>query len=98
MSRTECARQGAEAIGAKRYTQCLAPKHPYPLEVGHACSTRYPATLHIVASVRAPVSHSPATALSRTYVIRAIHTGMNRAPYPCRAPGCRWSRRPTTSP
>eukprot|EP00966_Prymnesium_polylepis_P001321 30205-Prymnesium_polylepis.1 len=32
-----------------------------------------PATLHVVASVRAIVSHSPAAALSRTYVKRAVH-------------------------
>eukprot|EP00966_Prymnesium_polylepis_P157783 3646544-Prymnesium_polylepis.1 len=32
-----------------------------------------PATLHVVASVRARVTHSPATALSRTYVKRAVH-------------------------
>eukprot|EP00966_Prymnesium_polylepis_P280071 6470734-Prymnesium_polylepis.1 len=32
-----------------------------------------PATLHVVASVRALVPHSPATALSRTYVKRAVH-------------------------
>ena len=45
--------------------------------VSHACppSTCYPATLHIVASVRTPVSNtnSPVTPLSRTYVKRAVH-------------------------
>eukprot|EP00966_Prymnesium_polylepis_P000999 22560-Prymnesium_polylepis.1 len=60
------AMQGRETDGS----DCPRASHACPL------STCYPATLHIVASVRAPMIvplDSPATAMSRTYVKRAVH-------------------------
>eukprot|EP00966_Prymnesium_polylepis_P170613 3944063-Prymnesium_polylepis.1 len=62
---------------------------PSPAEYIHAI----PAALHIVASVRALVSQSPATALSRTYVYTSckravLHTPSTRNTHTARGTVC----------
>eukprot|EP00966_Prymnesium_polylepis_P315239 7283976-Prymnesium_polylepis.2 len=59
------AMRGSDIDGSVRPRRfaCLSPE--YMIDI--------PATLHVVASARALVSHSPATTLSRTYVKRAVH-------------------------